>query len=117
MASVDRTGDRRPRVVVTAFVVFAAAPFVSAAVHAAFWQGHSRAPLATAIVAILLVSLVTRRRWAWVLLVLFYGFVVVSFAWEWASAATFVVDLIALGLLVFSPMRRYVGGAMHPPTA
>jgi uncharacterized protein (TIGR03382 family) len=94
---------------VAAFVAFAAAPFVSAAAHASFWQGHSPAPTATALAAALLVALVTRRRWAWLLLVLLHGFVVVSFAWKWGSTVLFVVDLIALALLVSAPMRRYVG--------
>ena len=112
MASVDRAGVRSPRVVVAAFVVFATVPLVSAALHASFWRAHSLAPLATAVVAILLVALVTRRRWAWILLVVFYGFVVVSFAWKWASTVAFVVDLVVLALLVSSPMRQHVGWRM-----
>lgn len=92
-----------------AFVLLAVVPLVSAAAHASFWQKHSPAPLTTAVIAVLLVALVTRRRSAWALLVLLYGFVVVSFAWEWGSTSLFVVDLVALGLLASSPMRRYVG--------
>jgi Na+/proline symporter len=109
MASVDRRRDWGERVVLAAFVAFAATPFVFAAAHASFWQRHSPAPPATALGAALLVALVTRRRWAWLLLVLSYGFVVVSFAWKWGSTVLFVVDLIALALLVSAPMRRYVG--------
>lgn len=112
MASADRTGDRGPLVVVVAFVLFAAVPFVSAVSRASFWQPHSPAPLATAAVAILLVALVTRRRWAWVLLLIFHGFAVASFAWDWTSTVAFGVNLITLGLLVSSPMRRYVGWRM-----
>jgi hypothetical protein len=94
--------------VLVAFVLLAAVPFVAAATHASFWQKGSP-PVTTAAVAALLVALVTGRRWAWLVLVLFYSFVVVSFAWEWGSTPLFVVDLAALGLLASSPMRRHVG--------
>ena len=119
MAGIDRREDRRSRGVVAAFVLLAVAPLVSAAAHASFWQKHSPAPLTTAVIAVLLVALVTRRRWAWALLVLLYGFVVVSFAWKWGATSLFVVDLVALGLLASSPMRRYVGLQLvrdAPPT-
>jgi hypothetical protein len=99
----------RSRAVVAIYVVLAAAPFAFDAAHGWFWrQHHYRAPVYAAVVGILLCVLVLRRRWAWGLLVLFDGIVVVSYSWEWLGALPFAVSLATFLFLVSPPMRRYV---------
>jgi hypothetical protein len=99
--------------VLAAYVALAATPFVAARSHRWFWEGsHRTAPVATGVFIALLVALVFRRRWAWILLVLFEVAVAVSFAvdfvrgdlaWIW-----FALNLASLALLLSAPMRRYV---------
>lgn len=92
-----------------AYVLVAAAPFIFAAAHAWFWtHQHSHAPLAAVLFGALLVALLLRQRWAWLLLVVFNGFVLVSYTWEWTRALAFVIDLAAFALLVSPHMRLYV---------
>lgn len=106
----NRPTDQAARAVVVVYVVLTAAPFVFAATHAWFWNHHhSVAPIAAGLVGLLLVALVLRQRWTWMILVIFDGFVVISYAWEWSGAVTFVVNLAAFALLLSPPMRRYVG--------
>jgi TRAP-type uncharacterized transport system fused permease subunit len=77
---------------------------------------RQRAPIAAGVVAILLVALAFRRTVAWLLLVFVYGFVVISYVWEWTGALPFVLNVVAFALLVSPPMRRYVGlGALRAP--
>lgn len=111
--------DRRTRqelsewLVLEAFVLLAAAPWVLSAALGNI--GNGRSIIATCIAAIVVVALVLRRRGAWWILVAFYGVVVVSYAWDRASPLLLAVDAAALLLLVSRPMRRYVakghGGA------
>jgi hypothetical protein len=95
--------------VVAAYVSLAAAPFVFAATHASFWKHeHSAAPVASAVVAALLIALVLRQRWAWLVLVVIQVLVLLSFAFDFAGAFAFLLNLASMALLVSPPMRRYV---------
>lgn len=113
----DRRTELTQRIVLAAYVVLAATPFVFAATHAWFWNHrHARAPIAAEVVGILLVALAFRRSLAWLMLVLFYCSVVISYAWEWAGALPFVLNVTAFALLVSPAMRRYVGlGELRAP--
>ena len=105
--------ERVSRRVARAFVLVAVAPFVVAATRSSFWQHkHSMAPVATALyLTVVLVLVVWRSRWAWALLVLFYGAGLVSWGFDshrfslWRVLAL-AVDVAAFGLLVSAPMRR-----------
>ena len=110
MATAGRQpSDRTTRVVVGSYVVVAAAPFVLAATHAWFWKHeHSTAPVAAGVVAVLLVALVLRQRWAWWLLVAFEAAVLISFAFDFTTAPALLLSLARVALLVSPQMRRYV---------
>jgi hypothetical protein len=54
----------------------------------------------------MVVALVFRRSDAWLLLLVFDGVVVVSNVWDWKG---FVVNGVALVLLISPPMLRHVG--------
>lgn len=109
MVSIRHHVRMKTRAVVATYVVLAAAPFVFDAAHGWFWrQHHYRAPVSAALIGVLLFALVLRRLWAWGLLVLFDGVVVISYSWEWLGVLPFVVNLATLGFLVSPSMRRYV---------
>lgn len=94
--------------ILAAYIAVASAPFIYAAVHARFWeQQHYREPVATAVFAILLIALVSRRRWAWVLLTGFTCIVVISYAWEGGSAIGLLGGLVSFGLLVSPQLRHH----------
>jgi hypothetical protein len=118
-ASGRLSSDRETHWVLVAYVLLVAEPFVFATTHAWFWRsGHLSAPIATGIVAGLLVALVYRQRWAWVLLVVLNGVVVVSHIFGSAEIYGIIINALALVLVVSRPMRRYVGmtrkGASQP---
>lgn len=97
------------KLVVAAYVVLAAAPFAIAATHHSFWErAHSVAPVASLIFLAVLAALASGRRWAWLLLVLFEGFVLLSFAWDFASITSFVFVLLSYVLLISPPMQSHV---------
>jgi hypothetical protein len=101
--------DRTTRLVLVAYLVLTAAPFLIAATHHTFWErAHSMAPAATVVVAGPLLALVRRHRRAWIVLTVFQGGVLLSFAFDFGSVAAFALNLIAFALLVSSPMRRHV---------
>lgn len=105
----SRQTDERETLIVGIYLVLAAAPFVFAATHSWFWSHqHYHAPAAAALFAILLITLLLRQRWAWFLLVIFNGFVVISYAWAWTGIPAFIIDGASFILLVSSPMRSYV---------
>jgi hypothetical protein len=95
--------------IVGSYLAVAAMPFVFAATHTWFWAHQSvRAPGAALLSGLLFVALLFRQRWAWVILVVFNGFVVISYAWAWTKPLAFIVDLASFALLVSPPMRAYV---------
>jgi hypothetical protein len=61
-----------------------------------------------ALLAVLLVGLVRRRRWAWAVLLAVNGFAVISYAVESSEAVLLVSYLVGVVLLLSPPMRRYV---------
>jgi hypothetical protein len=93
--------------IVGGYVALAAAPFVYAATHTWFWV-HLRAPGAAMLVGLVLVALLRRQRWAWVVLIVLTGFAVVSYAWGSTGTLVFIGDLVSFALLVSPPMREYV---------
>lgn len=72
-----------------------------------------------ALLAVLLVGLVRRRRWAWVVLLAVNGFAVISYAFGSGEAVLLVAYLVGVVLLLSPPMRRYVrrrSPAREPPS-
>jgi hypothetical protein len=101
--------DRATRVVVGAYLALAVAPLVVAATQHWFWERtHSIAPVAVSLMLIVLVALIYRRRWAWMVLVIFEVGVLVSFAFHFTDGLALVATLASVALLLSSPMRRYV---------
>ena len=107
------------RLVLGAFVILALAPFAVAATRSSFWQReHSMAPLATALyLAVVLALVVGRYRWAWVLLVLFYGAAAMTWAFDSRRFHPMYLLGFALGVSVFAlllsaPMRHRVRPAL-----
>jgi drug/metabolite transporter (DMT)-like permease len=98
---------RKTRLVVGTYLVLAAAPFIVAATTAAYWR-HAEPATVTVLIAVVLISLVRRHRWAWVVLVVIEGVVLISFAFDFTKAFLFIADLASFALLVSPPMRRYV---------
>ena len=91
------------------YVVLVSGPFVFAATHAWFWNGERPfAPVSALVFAIVLIALLSRHRWAWWVLVILNGVVVISYLWEWTNAISFVANLASLALLSSTPIRRYV---------
>ena len=99
----------------TAFLVASATPFAIAATHHVFWErAHSQAPVVTLAFLALLAALAFRKRWAWVVLVLIEGTILVSFAFNFASVIGFVCALLGFGLLLSPQMRRFVRTRPRP---
>jgi hypothetical protein len=104
-----RVKEDSTRVAVGVYAVLVATPFVFAATHTWFWNGdRPAAPASAALVGVVLAALFFRHRWAWWTLVVFNGFVVISYAWEWTNAANFAVSAVSLAVLLSPSMRRYV---------
>ena len=100
----------KSRVVVALYVTVTLIPFIWAATKSSFWEEkHSGAPVVTALLALLLLALIYRRRWAWVLLVLLQGLAIISFVVAPPRVAWLLIDLLSFALLLSSPMRTYVG--------
>src|SRR3989442_613468 len=101
--------DPAARAVLLGYLLLAFAPFAVAATHSSFWERqHSTAPVAAVAFALVLMALVLRRRWAWQLLVVFEGIVLVSFVFDFTNALAFGSNLASFALLISPPMRRYV---------
>jgi hypothetical protein len=110
--------DRRTRqefsewIALEAFVVLAVTPLVLAAV---FGQFHNaRSVVAVLLVATGVIAVVCRRRAAWLVLVLFYGAVLLSYAWDWTGTLLFAVNAAIFVLLVSPPIRRHVAKRRTP---
>ena len=84
--------------------------------HAWFWQhAHDTAPVAAALILVLLGLLLLRRRFAWWVFVAFSGIGLVSWLTHVSSheitagwLAGGLLGLVEFGLLVSPPMRRFV---------
>jgi len=99
----------------TTYIALSSAPLIWAATKSSFWERkHSLAPLAVACLALLFVALVYRRKWAWVLLVLFEGSVVISLVVDRPAFVWIAVDVISFALLISRPMRAHVGIKISP---
>jgi hypothetical protein len=103
------------QLVVAAYVVLAATPLALAATDHRFWErAHSIAPVASVIFLVVLAALATGRRSAWFLLLVFEGFVLMSFAWNFTSIVSLVLVLLSFLLLISPPMRSHVRkGTLH----
>jgi hypothetical protein len=113
--TVGSMNDRRTRhefsewIAVEALVLLAAIPLV---LNAALGNlDNARAVVAACLIATTVLLVVLRRRGAWLALVLFYGVVVLSYAWAWTSPALFVINVVVFLLLLSPPIRRHVAGA------
>ena len=95
-----------------AFTVLTVAPLVIGATKASFWQHkHAMALVAAALYLLVLAALLFGRfRWAWVLLALLNGSVIVGWAFDSKRfAASYVLGfagaLVAFALLMTPEMR------------
>jgi hypothetical protein len=100
------------RTALVAFVVLAIAPFAYLATMSSFWDlRHSIASETTVLYLLLLAAVVVwGHRWAWVLLALLYGSVVIAWAFDSHRFRTShlldeIGSLVVLGLFV-SPVVR-----------
>ena len=82
--------------------------YAAVALAAAFW-GPDAALVAYAVVAVLVVALLARRRWAWWLL-LIVELVAIVPAVAFGDALEIGLQLARIGLLLSPPVRCYVGG-------
>jgi hypothetical protein len=111
---LDRLDSQR--LVVAAFLVASATPIVIAATHHVFWErAHSQAPVVSLAFFGLLAGLAFRKRWAWVVLVVIEGAILVSFAFDFASVVGFICALVSVALLLSPQMRGFV--RRHPRAA
>jgi hypothetical protein len=101
--------EHGPLVAAGICTVLIGVPFVFAATHAWFWNGERPlAPASVIVVGVLLAALLSRHRWAWWILVVFNGFVVISYLWEWTNVPNFVINVVSFAALVSPPTRRFV---------
>jgi hypothetical protein len=100
------------RSALVAFVVLAIAPFAYDATMSSFWDlRHSMASEVTVLYLLLIAAAVVwRYRWAWVLLALLYGSLVIGWAFDSHRFATrhllFEVAALAVFALFVSPAVR-----------
>jgi MFS family permease len=114
--------DGRTRAVLLAFVVVAVQPLLIGELsvllsphrHATVVGIMAGFVILAAILAMLLAALVRRRRWAWRVLALLFGAGVILDVFNLNDVVAFIIDLIALALLMSPPMRRYVNRANAP---
>jgi hypothetical protein len=102
-SSVWTIGSRRAQAVVGAFVVLAVGPLVWQASKSSFWSPeHSTAPIATLIYLAMVGAMVFRRaRWAWIILVLLHGAVLVGWVIDAGSVRLVYIPLYAAGIGAF----------------
>lgn len=99
-----------------AFALLVVGTLIFDAAHSWFWQrAHDTAPVAALLLLLLLVLLLRRSRFAWWVFVAFSGIGLVTWvvhvSGHGASIGWVVgglVGLVEFGLLVSSPMRRFV---------
>ena len=102
--------------VLVAYCALAATPFVVATANGGFWDS-AVAWAAAALWLLLVGALVARRRWAWIVLLVFEAAVLLSFAFDFTGVLQFIASLASVGLLASPPMRRHVGRPRSTPTA
>jgi hypothetical protein len=107
------TQRSRTALVVGGFTVLAVMPFLIAATKETFWQRqHSMASFVTVLYLLVVAALVWRRsRWAWYVLAVFIGVVVVGWVFDsnrfqGSHVVGFVLALGAFALLLSSEMRH-----------
>jgi hypothetical protein len=104
------------RLVVGAYVGLVLGAVSLNAAHSWFWEReHDEAPVAAACLIVLLVALVCRRRWAWIILALFDAGAAISIPFTKGSLLGDAWALVSLALIVSPPMRAYVRSIRTPP--
>jgi hypothetical protein len=114
--------DGRTRIVLLAFILVAVQPLLigelsvllSSHKHSTVVGIVSGFVILAAILAVLLVALVRRRRWAWLVLAFLFSVAVILDVLKFNGVVTLVRDVVGLALLVSPPMRRYVNRANAP---
>jgi hypothetical protein len=99
-----------------AFALLVVGTLIFGASHASFWQrAHDTAPVAAALILVLLGLLLLRRRFAWWVFVVFSGIGLVSWAAHLSNheitggwVVGLLLGLLEFGLLVSPAMRRFV---------
>jgi hypothetical protein len=99
-----------------AFALLVVGTLIFAAAHGSFWQRkHDMAPVAAALILVVLGLLLQRRRFAWWVFVAFSRIGLVSWVVNLSNQRITgvwivggLVGLLELGLLVSPPMRRFV---------
>jgi hypothetical protein len=125
VAASWRRAPQATRIALAAYALLSVVPFLTSGVLGLSeldkHPGASAALIATAMVvgvallAGLLLALVLQRRWAWIVLLLLEGAVVVPYMWESGPARSLVTSSIGILVLLSPPMRRWVWG-QGPPT-
>jgi hypothetical protein len=108
--------DGRTRIVLLVFIVLAVQPLLigelsvllSSHRHSTVFGILAGFVVLVIILMVLLTALVHRRRWAWLSLVLLFGFSLVLNLFNFNGVVRFILDVIAFSLLISPPMRRYV---------
>lgn len=109
--------DGGPQVLLIAFILLQVLPllFNELSVLLSPHKQHSKVigivaafVIVDAIYAVLIVALVRRRRWAWLVLVLLSGSAVILSVFNFKGVVRFILDVTSFVLLMSSPMRRYV---------
>lgn len=75
-------------------------------------SGAGIAAVAVFLVAVwggLLLAVLSRRRWAWIVLAVLLASSLITWAWKSGSTEGLIYSIPALVLLLSPPMRRYVG--------
>ena len=114
--------DGRARVVLLAVTLLAVQPLLTGELgvllsphrHSTVVGVVSGFVILVAILAVLLVALVRRRWWAWLVLVVLFSGAVILDVLKFNGMVALVRDVVGLALLMSPPMRRYVNGANEP---
>jgi hypothetical protein len=61
------------------------------------------------ILTVILVALIRRMRWAWMVSLILYGGALVADVFNFRGIAEITLDIVRVGLLISPQMRRYVG--------
>jgi len=100
------------RAVVLSTALLWLCPLIVAASHGWFWErSHATALVAAALALLLMIAVLRRHLWAWVLLLIFEVAVVASYVFAFTRVTWFLVNLAMLALLLSPQMRHYVGAA------
>src|SRR4051794_16362264 len=97
---------RQQEGVVASYLMLAIAPLIVGATHRDFYPVG---PVAAVLMLAIYAALVLRRRWAWFVLLILDGAVLISFVFDFTTILAFLDVAAGFALLVSAPMRRYVG--------